>query len=116
MSGVVYPKAMEKQGLECLTPTGPMRERLNAAIFDQLCQGTFDPATTKLFLQAIDDLKSKGAQCVILGCTEIPLIVTSANSSLPTLDSTRLPARYAVREAVSARPITIKAGWLEILP
>ena len=114
MCGTVYPKALEKQGLECLTPPEPTRERLNAAIFDELCQGIFDPATTALFLQAIDDLRSKGAECVILGCTEIPLIVTSANSSLPTLDSTRLLAKYAVREALSERPITIKAGWLGI--
>ena len=116
MSGMVYNKALEKQGLECLTPTEPTRERLNAAIFDELCQGIFDPTTTNLFLQAIDDLKSKGAECVILGCTEIPLIVTSANSSLPTLDSTRLLARYAVREALRERPITIGAGWLGISP
>jgi aspartate racemase len=116
MSGVVYPKALEKHGLECLTPNETTRERLDAAIFDELCQGIFDPKTTKLFLQAINDLKSNGAECVILGCTEIPLIVTSANSSLPTLDSTRLIAGYAVREALSERPITIKAGWLAISP
>ena len=91
-----------------------MRERLNAAIFDELCQGVFLPRTTELFIQAIDDLKAKGAECVILGCTEIPLIVTPGNSPLPVLDSTRLLARYAVVEAVSEQPITIKAGWLAV--
>ena len=116
MTGPVYTKALEKLKLECLIPDEPMRERLNAAIFDELCQGVFNGQTTGLFIQAIDDLKSKGAECVILGCTEIPLIVTSANSPLPTLDSTRLLAKYAVREALNDRPITIKAGWLAVSP
>lgn len=114
MTGLVYAKALEKLGMERLIPDEPMRERLNAAIFDQLCQGIFNAQTTELFLQAIDDLKSKGAECVILGCTEIPLIVTSTNSPLPILDSTRLIAKYAVREALNNQPITIKAGWLTV--
>ncbi|MGH9914201.1 MAG: aspartate/glutamate racemase family protein [Pyrinomonadaceae bacterium] len=116
MTGPVYARALEKPGLERLIPDEPMRERLNAAILDELCQGIFNAQTTDLFLQAIDDLKSKGAECVILGCTEIPLIITSANSPLPTLDSTRLLAKYAVREALNERPITIKAGWLAVSP
>jgi len=114
MTGPVYAKALEKLGLERLIPDEPMRERLNAAIFDELCQGVFNEQTTELFIQAIAGLKARGAECVILGCTEIPLIITPDNSPLPTLDSTRLLAKYAVREAVNERPITIKAGWLPI--
>ena len=116
MTGPVYAKALQKCGLECLIPDAPMREQLNAAIFDELCQGIFNTPTTQLFLRAIDDLKSRGAECIILGCTEIPLIVTPANSPLPTLDSTRLLARYAVREALNERPIAIKTGWLGVSP
>ncbi|MGH9751440.1 MAG: aspartate/glutamate racemase family protein, partial [Blastocatellia bacterium] len=116
MTGPVYAKALDKLMLKRSVPEEPMRERLNAAIFDELCQGVFQAHTTELFLEAIDDLKSRGAECVILGCTEIPLIVTSDNSPLPILDSTRLLARYAVREALNERPITIKAGWLPVLP
>ncbi len=112
MTGPVYAKTLEKRGLECLVPDESMREQLNAAIFDELCQGIFNTQTTKLFLQAIDDLQSRGAQCVILGCTEIPLVITSANAPLPVLDSTRLLARHAVREALNEPPIAIKAGWL----
>jgi aspartate racemase len=114
MTGPVYARALEEAGLERLIPDEPTRERLNAAIFDELCQGAFTPETTELFVGAIDELKSRGAECVILGCTEIPLIVTPENSPLPTLDSTRLLARYAVREAVDERPIAIEAGWLAI--
>lgn len=116
MTGPVYAKALEKLKLERLIPDEPMREKLNAAIFDELCQGVFKEQTVEMYIQAIDDLKSKGAECVILGCTEIPLIITPDNSPLPALDSTRLLARYAVREALSERPITIKAGWLAINP
>lgn len=114
MTGNVYATALEKEGMERLIPDEPMRERLNATIFDELCQGIFKPETTDLYLQAIDDLKIRGAECVVLGCTEIPLIVTPENSPLPILDSTRLLAKYAVREALNERPITIKAGWLPV--
>ena len=113
MTGPVYRLALEKRDCELLVPDEQTRERLNAAIFDELCMGVFNTSTTDYFLQAIDDLKSRGAECVILGCTEIPLIVTPENSSLPTLDSTRLLAKYAVREAISDRPLT-KTGWLPV--
>lgn len=116
MTGPVYETALKKRGLEKLVPDEPTRERLNAAIFDELCLGIFNTSTTDLFLGAIEDLKSRGAECVILGCTEIPLIVTAENSPLPSLDSTRLLAKYAVREAVSERPITVNAGWLAVSP
>ena len=114
MTGPVYRSALEKRDCELLVPDEPTRERLNAAIFDELCNGIFNKNTTDYFLNAIEDLKSRGAECVILGCTEIPLIVTPENSSLPTLDSTRLLAKYAVREAISDRPLT-KSGWLPVL-
>jgi aspartate racemase len=114
MTGSVYARALERRGLERLIPDETTREALNAAIFDELCQGVFAERTTARFVQAIADLKSRGADCVILGCTEIPLIVTDANSPLPALDSTRLLAKYAVREAVNPRPIPLQSGWLEI--
>ncbi len=114
MTGPVYETALKNRGLERLVPDEPTREQLNAAIFDELCLGIFNTSTTDLFLGAIEDLKSRGAECVILGCTEIPLIVTPENSPLPSFDSTRLLAKYAVREAVSERPITVKSGWLAV--
>ena len=114
MTGPVYARALQQRGLERLIPDEPVREKLNTAIFDKLCQAIFDDESTQLFLNAIADLKARGAECVILGCTEIPLIVTAANSPLPILDSTRLMAKYAVKEALSDQPIEIYAGWLLI--
>jgi aspartate racemase len=112
MTGPVYARALEKHGIGCLIPDEPMRERLNAAIFDELCQGIFEERTTSLFLEAIDDLRSEGAESVILGCTEIPLIVTSANAPLPVLDSTRLLAKHAVLTALAERPLITATGWI----
>ncbi len=114
MTGPVYPRALAERGLDVLVPDEASRTRLNAAIFDELCRGIFTAATTDLFVRAIADLGSAGAECVILGCTEIPLIVTDANSPLPTIDSTRLHAAYAVREAVSERLTQQRTGWLPI--
>jgi aspartate racemase len=112
MTGPVYADALEKRGLERMIPEKPVRERLHAAIFDELCQGVFKADTTALFLRAIDDLRARGAECAILGCTEIPLIVTQENASLPVLDSTRLLARHAVIEALSDAPDLPGSGWL----
>jgi len=114
MTGPVYKRALEQRGLERLVPDEHVREQLNTAIFDELCQSIFNAETTQRFVDAIEDLKTRGAECVILGCTEIPLIVTETNSPLPVLDSTRLLAKYAVNEATSDRPIEIKSGWLSI--
>ena len=114
MTGPVYARALAERGLDLLIPDHVMRERLNAAIFGELVQGIFTADTTALFVRAIADLKSAGAECVILGCTEIPLIITAANSPLPALDSTRLLATYAVREAVSERPMGRRTGWLPV--
>jgi aspartate racemase len=108
----VYAQALAKRGLEHSIPDEPMRERLNAAIFDELCRGIFTEETTGLFLRAIDELRARGAECVILGCTEIPLIVTQENASLPVLDSTRLLAKHAVLAALDDRPLAVEGGWL----
>lgn len=114
MTGAVYANALESHKLERLVPDEATRMRLNSAIFDELCQGVFRPETTTLFVEAIRQLKERGAECVILGCTEIPLIITPQNSPLPTLDSTRLLARYAVAEALHHEHIVAKSGWLQV--
>ncbi len=112
MTGPVYARALERRGMERLIPAEDAREPLNAAIFEELCQSVFRPETVADYLREIDRLRDRGAECVILGCTEIPLIVTPENSSLPTLDSTRLLAKYAVAEAVSDEPLQADGGWL----
>ena len=114
MTGPVYAKALAKRGMTRTIPDEPTREELNAGIFDELVRGVFTPKTTNTFIAAIEDLASRGAECVILGCTEIPLIITPENSPLPTLDSTRLLAKHAVAEAVRDEPVAVTSGWLPL--
>jgi aspartate racemase len=81
-------------------PSREEREEINRIIFDELVYGVFKPESVASFQRVIDRLKSEGCDAVALSCTEIPLIISDANSSLPTLDSTRLLARAALRRAL----------------
>jgi aspartate racemase len=74
----------------------------------------FLPETTHMFLDAIRELAAEGADCTILGCTEIPLIIHSANSPLPVFDSTRLLAAHAVSVAASEQPLQSAGGWVTV--
>lgn len=113
MVGTVYAEALASAGIRRLIPAEAEREMVNRAIFEELCLGVFSEATTARFVGVINDLAADGADCVILGCTEIPLIISDDNSPLPVLDSTRLLARYAVQEAVGAGSLQPSRGWLE---
>lgn len=114
MTGTVYADALQRRHFDRLIPDEATRSMINIAIFDELCQGVFKPETTAGFVEAIDALRSQGADCVILGCTEIPLIISDSNSSLPVLDSTRLLAQYAVAEAVDDLPLKSEGGWINV--
>ena len=114
MNGPTYASVLERNELQRMTPSETRKEQINTAIFDELCQGRFTPSTTENFVSAIGELAEDGAECVILGCTEIPLIITPHNSPLPVLDSTRLLARAAVLEAISNRPLLRKGEWLSL--
>lgn len=96
----VYPQALAARGLAYLRPTPRERDDLGRIIMDELVRGVFEPASVERFQQVIGRMKGDGCDAVVLGCTEIPLIIGDANSPLPTLDSTRLLARAAVRHAV----------------
>lgn len=113
MAGPVYPRALSERSFNVVTPGDATMQDIDKAIFDKLCQGVFDLETTHRFIEAIRELKQAGADCAILGCTEIPLIISPSNSPLPPLDSTRLLARYAVAEAISDDDIRSSGGWLE---
>jgi len=95
----VYPRQLAERGLECVRPNAAERDAINRIIFDELVNGVFTPAAVACFQQVIERMKGEGCDGVILGCTEIPLIMNDANSPLPTLDSTRLLARAALRRA-----------------
>ena len=95
----VYPQMLTPHGLAYVRPSSAEREEINRIIFDELVNGMFTADAVSSFQRVIDRMKQDGCDAVILGCTEIPLIMNDANSSLPTLDSTRLLARAALRRA-----------------
>ena len=98
----VYPDALEARGLDYVRPNEAERDEINRIIFDELVLGIFRPESIDIFQQIITRMKDQGCDGVVLGCTEIPLLMHDGNSPLPTLDSTRLLARAALRFAVSA--------------
>jgi aspartate racemase len=98
----IYPEKLAARGLACERPTPEERDEINRIIMDELVYGVFKPEGITYFQRVIRRMKDAGCDAVILGCTEIPLIIDDGNSPLPTLDSTRLLARAALRRAVSS--------------
>jgi aspartate racemase len=96
----VYPGKLAARGMECVRPTAAERDEISRIIMDEFVNGVFEPESVAFFQKVFERLKREGCEAVILGCTEIPLIMNDANSPLPTLDSTRLLARAALRRAV----------------
>jgi aspartate racemase len=96
----VYPERLAARGLECLRPGDSERDEMSRIIMDELVAGVFKRGSVAVFQRAIERMKREGCDAVILGCTEIPLIVGDANCALPTLDSTRLLARAALQRSV----------------
>jgi aspartate racemase len=100
MEGPVYRESLKSAGIEIRVPAPEQRERINQIIFDELVNGQFLPRSLAYHVEVIRALKDEGCDAVVLGCTEIPLLVTPESSPLPVLDSTRLLARAAVQKAI----------------
>ncbi|TET40195.1 MAG: amino acid racemase [Dehalococcoidia bacterium] len=99
MEGPVYSSKLAALGIGRRIPEVKDRHRINDIIFDELIYGRFSSEARAYLKEVIAGLKKQGCDAVILGCTEIPLLVTQDDSPLPTLDSTRLLARAALKEA-----------------
>ena len=89
-----------------LRPEPDERDELSRIIMEELVYGTFKPEALAYVQAVTDRLKLAGCDAMILGCTELPLIIDDGTSSLPTLDSARLLARAALRRAVQADQTT----------
>ncbi len=98
----VYPEKLAARGLRHRRPDAAERDLIHRIIVDELVYGVFSPESIACLQQVIGRMKEAGCDAVVLGCTEIPLIMNDANSPLPTLDSTRLLARAALRRAIPA--------------
>jgi aspartate racemase len=100
MQGPVYRDALSKFKIEMIVPDENDQETVNSIIFDDLVPEKITESSVKRMIDVIHKLKDSGCDAVILGCTEIPLVINSENSPLPVIDSTRLLARKAVEYAL----------------
>ena len=100
MEGPVYATKLTEAGIGHQIPEAEERERINSVIFGELVRSQFTEESRVYFEKVIGGLKESGCDAVVLGCTEIPLLVIPERSPLPVLDSTRLLARVVLREAV----------------
>ena len=99
--GPVYPEELAKVGIEREIPDKADRDRIDKIIFKELVNGIFTEGSRLFFNEVTAKLKERGCDAVVLGCTEIPLIVRPDDCPLPTLDSTRLLARAALKKALA---------------
>ncbi|MGE0714447.1 MAG: aspartate/glutamate racemase family protein [Alphaproteobacteria bacterium] len=96
----VYPGKLAAHGLDWMRPEPDERAEIDRVIMEELIRGIFRPEAVAVLHRIVGRMKDAGCDAVVLGCTEIPLIIDDGNSPLPTLDSTRLLARAALRRAV----------------
>jgi aspartate racemase len=103
VESAVYPDRMAAHGLDCVLPDVGERDEINRIIMDELVCGSFRPEAVGYLQRVMQRMQTAGCDAVVLGCTEIPLLMNDGNSPLPTLDSTRLLAHAALHRAVRGR-------------
>ena len=101
MSDGFYTERMAAQGVQTLVPGGAEQDEIHRIIFEELCLNRIHPESGRYFYDVIGRLKNEGAQGVILGCTEICLLVNETVSPLPVFDSTAIHALAAVDAALT---------------
>lgn len=103
-----YVRRLRDRGLNVLVPdaTGG-RQMVNRVIYDELCRGIVLDSSRNAYFAEIDELNARGAEAVILGCTEIGMLVEDRQSSLPTFDTTGIHAEAAAEFAVGSPPANI---------
>ena len=109
MTGPMYRDVFRRHAMEALPPSHADQQIVDEVIWSELVRGKFLEASRLRYNQVIQGLKDEGCDCVILGCTEIPLLVRADDCPLPALDSTRLLAEAAVRYAIEERERSISA-------
>jgi aspartate racemase len=97
--GFYRQRLSENFGIELVIPLRLERELVHRVIFAELCRGEFSPESKRAYLEIISGLREQGAEGVILGCTEIPLLVKAEDCALPLFNTTALHAAYALAES-----------------
>jgi len=91
----------DKFAIDVLIPDTQGRETVHRVIYDELCKGIISPESKAEYLTIIDDLTQQGAEAIILGCTEIALLVQQSDTSIPLLDSTALHCAMALENSLN---------------
>jgi aspartate racemase len=92
----------ERFGIEVIVPTAPQRDLVHRVIYEELCQGRICDSSRGQYIEIINDLYQAGAQAVILGCTEIGLLVGQQDVAVPLFDTTKIHAAAAINKATVA--------------
>ena len=100
MREAFYRSGLERRGLRVLVPEAADQERINGVIYGELCRGIVRPESRAEFARILDGLANSGAQGVVLGCTEIPLLVRDEDSPLPLFNTTLIHAARALDYAL----------------
>jgi aspartate racemase len=100
MEGKVYGEVLSNHGIGAVIPQAEQREMINALIFEELVKGILESSTREYFRSVVAELARVGCDGVVMGCTEIPLILRPEDVEAPLLDSTRLLAKAALEEAL----------------
>ena len=91
----------DRHGLTVLVPDEADRRIVHDVIYDELCVGVVDDGSREEYRRIMRGLEARGAECVLLGCTEIDLLVRPEDAPVPVFDTTRLHARRAVELALA---------------
>lgn len=97
-----YKSHLEDKGIDVLVPDDEACQRVNDVIFSELCHGEINAQSRQDYLNIINDLSKKGAECIIAGCTEITMLIKQSDTSIPLFDTTAIHAQAAVDFALKA--------------
>ncbi|MGB1838036.1 MAG: aspartate/glutamate racemase family protein [Marinobacter adhaerens] len=100
MEQAFYRERLEAAGIDVLTPDESQRDEVHRVIYEELCQGEIKPDSRHTYLDIVSSLSGRGAQAVILGCTEIGLLISQADTEVPLYDTTEIHAARAVELAL----------------
>jgi aspartate racemase len=100
MEHELYPSSLKARGIDVLVPDADAREIVNTVIYNELVKGIIRDESRSQYVKVIDDLVERGAEGIILGCTEIPLLITGDNVAVPLFDTTTIHAETALNYAI----------------
>ena len=100
MEQAFYRERLEAAGIDVLTPDESQRDEVHRVIYEELCQGEIKSDSRHTYLDIVSSLSGRGAQAVILGCTEIGLLISQADTEVPLYDTTEIHAARAVELAL----------------